>query len=100
MLILIQIGNLSNMKVLKDLYFFKIDVANIVPSSVPNYKLANSLARSIGLHDFYQVGLWNFCEGYNNEGITECSKPVLMYWFNPVQILLDELLEGASSKLS
>ena len=97
-LIIIQIGSVSSVVGLRDLYFFKIDVANIVPASVPNYKLVNSLARSIGLHDFYQVGLWNFCEGYNNEGITACSKPVIMYWFNPVQIILDELLEGATSK--
>lgn len=33
----------------------------------PNSRLLNSVARSLGLHDFYQVGLWNFCEGYNDE---------------------------------
>jgi len=59
----------------------------------------NSLARSLGLHDFYQVGLWNFCEGYNNEGITHCSKPKGLYWFNPVEILLNELLSGATIAL-
>jgi hypothetical protein len=59
----------------------------------------NSLARSLGLHDFYQVGLWNFCEGYNNEGITHCSTPTSLYWFNPVEILLNELLAGATIAL-
>ena len=34
---------------------------------MPNASLINSIAQSIGLHDFYQVGLWNFCEGYMNE---------------------------------
>jgi hypothetical protein len=59
----------------------------------------SSLARSLGLHDFYQVGLWNFCEGYNGEGITYCSTPVSLYWFNPVEILLSELLAGATIAL-
>jgi hypothetical protein len=35
--------------------------------NVPNAVLINSIARTIGLHDFYQVGLWNFCEGYQDE---------------------------------
>lgn len=61
--------------------------------------LVNSLARSLGLHDFYQVGLWNFCEGYNDEGITSCSKPQTLYWFDPVKILLNELLAGATVAL-
>ncbi|KAH7356742.1 SUR7/PalI family-domain-containing protein [Rhexocercosporidium sp. MPI-PUGE-AT-0058] len=61
--------------------------------------LVNSLARSLGLHDFYQVGLWNFCEGYNDEGITYCSSPKSLYWFNPVEVLLNELLSGATIAL-
>jgi hypothetical protein len=66
--------------------------------------------------------LWNFCEGYNDEfvpllplplplplelaqeltprrGITHCSKPKNLYWFNPVQIILGELLYGATIAL-
>ncbi|KAF9886126.1 hypothetical protein FE257_012061 [Aspergillus nanangensis] len=77
----------------------KIDLSNIVPLSVPNAVLINSIARSIGLHDFYQVGLWNFCEGYNDSGISHCSKPETLYWFNPVKILLSELLAGATIAL-
>jgi len=95
MLILVQIGNLSNNHVLGDLYFFKIDTSNIILADPgTNSKLQQSIAQSSGLHDFYQVGMWNFCEGYNDVGITACSKPALMYWFNPVQIILDELLNG------
>ena len=98
-LILLNVGNTSNHHVLGDMYFLKLDTSKIVPSSVPGANLKNSQARSLGLHDFYQVGLWNFCEGYNVEGITACSKPVAAYWFNPVQIILDELLNGATGKL-
>ena len=49
-----------------DIYFFKLDLADIIPQSVPNLTLMNSIARTLGLHDFYQVGLWNFCEGYED----------------------------------
>ncbi|MCJ1295175.1 hypothetical protein MMC34_006737 [Xylographa carneopallida] len=95
MLILVQIGNLSNNHVLGDLYFFKIDTTNIILADPgTTSKLQQSIAESSGLHDFYQVGMWNFCEGYNDVGITACSRPALMYWFNPVQIILDELLNG------
>jgi hypothetical protein len=86
--------------VIRNTYFFKLNLSDIIPSSTPSDTVfVNSLARSLGLHDFYQVGLWNFCEGYNNEGITHCSTPKSLYWFNPVEILLNELLAGATIAL-
>ncbi|KAG8427726.1 hypothetical protein J3459_006417 [Metarhizium acridum] len=94
-LILTLIGNTHDRPVLRDTYFFKLDVAQIIPIAVANAGLLNSVARSLGLHDFYQVGVWNFCEGYNDVGITYCSPPKTFYWFNPVQILVSELLAGA-----
>ena len=99
-LVLVVIGNVSNKAVLRDTWFLKIDLSNIIPLSVPNAVLINSIARSIGLHDFYTVGLWNFCEGYNDSGITKCSKPETLYWFNPVEIIMSELLSGATSMFS
>ncbi|KAL4888455.1 SUR7/PalI family-domain-containing protein [Aspergillus ambiguus] len=98
-LLLVCIGNVSNKPVLRDTYFLKIDLSNIIPLSVPNAVFINSIARSIGLHDFYQVGLWNFCEGYNDQGITHCSPSKRLYWFNPVKIILSELLSGATIAL-
>jgi hypothetical protein len=98
-LILIIIGNTYPRPVLSDIYFFKLDLADIIPTSVPNASLINSIAQSIGLHDFYQVGLWNFCEGYEGVGITYCSKPINLYFFNPVEILMSELLAGATIAL-
>jgi hypothetical protein len=95
-IILVIIGNIRDRFVLRSTYFLKIDLSHIVPRSVPNAVLINSIARTIGLHDFYQVGLWNFCEGYAGQGITGCSKPVKLYWFNPIEILLNELLAGAT----
>ena len=97
-IILVEIGNLSDKPVLRDTYFIKIDLSHIIPVTVPEAALINSIARSIGLHDFYQVGLWNFCEGYDDgTGITYCSPPKKMYSFNPVEILMSELLAGATS---
>ena len=98
-LILVLVGNIKDAAVIRDTWFFRLDVSQVIPISVANSNLLNSVARSLGLHDFYQVGLWNFCEGYNDEGITYCSKPEPLYWFNPVQILVSELLAGAQIAL-
>ncbi|KZM25051.1 uncharacterized protein EKO05_0007567 [Ascochyta rabiei] len=98
-LILLDISGTYNKHSLRDWYFIRIDLSDIVPSSVPNYALINTVAQTLGLHDFYQVGLWNFCEGYKGEGVTFCSKPETLYWFNPVEILRNELLAGASINL-
>jgi hypothetical protein len=96
-LILLEIGGTKNESIIRNWYFIKLDLSNIVPSSVPNSGLINTIAQTLGLHDFYQVGLWGYCEGYNGQGITDCSDPQTLYWFNPVQILRDQLLAGASS---
>jgi len=98
-LILVEIGNINDNPVIRSTYFLKISLADIIPLSYPNAIFINSIAQSIGLHDFYQVGLWNFCEGYNGEGITYCSPTKTLYWFNPVEIILNELLAGASITL-
>ena len=66
LLLLVLVGNTYPKPVLNSIYFFRLDLADIIPTSVPNASLINSIAQSIGLHDFYQVGLWNFCEGYQN----------------------------------
>jgi hypothetical protein len=97
LVILILLGNTANKPILRQIFFLKIRLSNIIPRSVPNAALVNSIARTIGLRDFYQVGLWNFCEGYDGStGISFCSTPTKMYYFNPVQIILDELLAGAT----
>lgn len=97
-LIIIEIGstrtgNLSN------IYFVRIDLSHVIPSTISNAQLLNTIAQSIGLHDYYQFGLWGYCEGNVGQGITFCSKPDTLYWFNPVEIITSELLAGATSKL-
>lgn len=96
--ILVELGSTnSGQSSLTNIYFINLDLSEIVPISVPDATLINSIARTLGLHDFYRVGLWGFCEGYNGEGVTYCSPPQTLYWFNPVEILQSELLAGASS---
>jgi len=97
-LILVEIAGVENKAIIKNWYFIRLDLSNVVPSSVPNFQLINTIAQTLGLHDFYQVGLWGFCEGYQGQGVTFCSKPQTLYWFNPVEILRNELLAGASSE--
>ncbi|OOG01140.1 hypothetical protein ASPCADRAFT_203006 [Aspergillus carbonarius ITEM 5010] len=98
-LILVVIGSVADKPVIRQTYFLEINLANIIPLSTPNAVLIDTIARTIGLHDFYQVGLWNYCEGYLEQGITHCSKPKVLYWFNPVEIILSELLSGATIAL-
>lgn len=98
-LILVEIGNINGRPVIRDTYFLQINLANVIPNSVPNAVLINTIAQSLGLHDFYQVGLWNYCAGYNGQGITYCSPHTTAYWFNPVEIITSELLVGASIAL-
>ncbi|KAI1821369.1 SUR7/PalI family-domain-containing protein [Xylaria intraflava] len=100
LLILVEVGSTRKSTALGSIYFFKLDLTNVLAQSVPSsLTLQNTIARSLGLHDFYQIGLWNFCEGYQTDGITHCTKPEVSFWFNPVQILLDELVTGASIAL-
>lgn len=98
-LTLVLIGNTYIKPALTSIYFLKMDLSNIIPHSVPNATLINSIARSLGLHDFYQVGLWGFCEGYSKSGVTNCSTPKQLYWFDPVDIILSELFFGATIAL-
>ncbi|KAL5120561.1 hypothetical protein ACEQ8H_001580 [Pleosporales sp. CAS-2024a] len=98
-LILVEIAGIQNKRIIKNWYFIRLDVSDIVPASVPNSALINTIAQTLGLHDFYQVALWGFCEGYKGEGVTDCSTPKTLYWFNPVAILRNELLAGASINL-
>lgn len=97
-LILVEIGNTQVGSVYNKIYFLTINVANVIPVSVPDNVLINSIAQTLGLHDFYSVGLWNYCEGYNGVGVTHCSKTETLYWFNPVEILQSQLLAGATSE--
>lgn len=97
-LILVEIGDTKNESIRNKIYFIKLDLSDIIPVAVPNAVLINSIAQSLGLHDFYTVGLWGYCEGYNGQGVTNCSSPKTLYWFNPVEIIQSQLLAGATGE--
>lgn len=71
----------------------------MIPRAFPNSTLVNSIAQTLGLRGFYQVGLWNYCEGYPSEGVTSCGPPRALYSLDPVAVLLSQLLEGATSEV-
>jgi len=89
----------------RDLYFFKANTANItldpktildrLPKGVKiNNEFLNAIeakANSKELKDFYQVGLWSYCEGdVNNktgeEKITYCSARKFQFHFDPLAV--------------
>ncbi|KAF2742573.1 integral membrane protein [Sporormia fimetaria CBS 119925] len=99
-LVLVELGSTYPRPVLKDWYFIRLDVSHVLPRRIPNAELMNTIAQSIGLHDFYQVGLWGYCSGYfDSRSVTFCSRPQTLYWFNPVEILQNDLIAGASITL-
>lgn len=96
-LILVELGNTDKNKILNKIYFINLNLSDIIPVSIPNARLINSIAQTLGLHDFYTVGLWNFCEGNFGVGVTACSDPKALYWFDPVKIIANQLISGATS---
>lgn len=79
-----EVGSINTQKILSDLYFIRLDLRAVVPASVPDAGFMNSVAQSLGLKDFYQVGLWSFCagtlalgDGEMNNNVDECSAPTL-----------------------
>ena len=96
-LIIVEVGNTSTGHGLENIYFIRLNLSNVVPTSFANAALLNSIAQTLGLHDYYQVGLWNYCEGYVDQGITNCMSPKTLYWFNPVGIIRNQLIAGAAS---
>ncbi|WPG97324.1 Hypothetical protein R9X50_00009800 [Acrodontium crateriforme] len=75
----------------------------------------NSLAKDLGIHDFYSVHILDFCEGYYTPGavpnatlsksaisknVTKCSNATAIYNFNPHQTLQQELDNSGHSNIN
>jgi len=80
------------------------DVTNSVQEEINDQ--INSVAKDLGLHDFYSAHLLNFCEGFYtptdtpnatvsqseiSKNVTACSNRTAMYSFNPRETLQQEL---------
>lgn len=74
-----------------------------------------SIAKRLGLHDFYSVHLQTYCEGYympaavpNNtlskshihKNVTSCSNRTAMYKFDPAEILQKELDDSGNGEIN
>jgi len=101
----------------RDLYFFKADTSefkkdpkNVLDHLPENIELDNNLLNSLqgaasskDLKDFYQVGLWSYCEGDKDEKtgaetITWCSKSKSNFWFDPFAVW--ELKDTSAQKVA
>ncbi|KAI9790685.1 MAG: hypothetical protein M1833_001774 [Piccolia ochrophora] len=96
---LVLVGNTRGLPLLDSIYFVRLDLTDVLPQTISKNRLVNFVARTAGLHDYYQVGLWNYCGGYNDKGITSCSSPANLYWDNPVEKLLSKIVAGVSFAL-
>jgi len=99
----------------RDLYFFKADTSGFTADPdnafqhIPdNVNIDNNLlaalqgsASSKELKDFYQVGLWSYCEGDKDkdgkETITYCSARKFNFWFDPFHVW--ELKDTSAQKV-
>lgn len=101
---------------LNDLYFFKIDARyvtipdslDLFPGDLDDDKVKTGLKsktnEELGLEDFYNIHLWNYCSGdYVEDGgknkwkVTECTKPNAKYHFDLVEIFQIEAKENGGS---
>jgi len=100
----------------RDLYFFKADTSgftadpkNVLDHLPANVNIDNNLlqalqgaASSKDLKDFYQVGLFSYCEGDKDdktgvETITYCSGGKTNFWFDPFSVW--ELKDTSAQKV-
>ncbi|KAJ8122448.1 hypothetical protein O1611_g9835 [Lasiodiplodia mahajangana] len=97
LLVLVEMGNTQENETLGNIYLFRLDLTNVLTRSVSSGVAShNSIARATGLRGFYQAGLWNFCEGYKDTGFSYCSKPSISFWFNPAEVLPQDIVKGAN----
>ena len=102
-------GTNKDSDISNSLYFFKANTSDInlnadarknlgLPDNAFTDALFNSSSsvgtkaahKTLGIKDFYHVGLWNYCEGFYKdkgvEDITSCSDRKAKFWFNPVEV--------------
>ncbi|CAI7664502.1 unnamed protein product [Penicillium bialowiezense] len=94
---------------LNDLYFMRLDLSNMSSNSdaittIENKlseagidvsdsditKLINTLQDDSTIADFYDIGLWGYCQGNitnNKDTVSSCTKPKAEFYFNPSDVL-------------
>lgn len=100
---LVLLGNTHLNTAVDQIYFLKLDTSSAYPPQ--HSEFADSIMRYITdlsgakLAHFYQIGLWNHCEGYEDKGVTYCSAPSLTHYFNPVDMMISKALPVKYGKL-
>ena len=78
------LGSTSNASFLRSLYFLRFY----------HVSQEKSFADTPGLGSFFQVGLWNYCEGFGDR-VLVCEAPEEFWWFNPMEEIVEKLFSGA-----
>ncbi|KAF5103426.1 hypothetical protein DV451_001460 [Geotrichum candidum] len=114
--LIVILGGVRNVNVLRDLYFFKLDLSHITSktlvgetglSSVVSTSLIDSAIQdtlsALNISNFYTAALWGYCEGdvasNNATNVTSCSHPEALWWLD-VQKILDESLNSTSVNIT
>lgn len=84
--LLVLLGSTSNTSFLRSLYFRRF-------YDVSRHK---GVAGTPGRSSFFQVGLWNYCEGFGDRALV-CEVPQEFWWFNPMEEVVEKLFSGAGS---
>lgn len=105
--VLINLGGYSkSSSTLSSLYFFQVDFSNYTSgSSSSELSQFLTVARQDGyISDFYQVHLWNYCNGSTDETsgsvtrkVTWCSARTRNSWFDPLDVWNIEGVLNAST---
>ncbi|CAK7216327.1 hypothetical protein SCUCBS95973_002775 [Sporothrix curviconia] len=105
LLIVAQTGSTNARQPSTDIFLFRFNLSVLFDESygsglnISDLALSEATADSLGLHNYYQAGLWGYCVGDSVSDFTSCSRPRLFYWFNPVAILLSEMLNTSTLTL-
>lgn len=85
------IGSIKPVAVLEDIYFLKLDSANISTDIVPSLKeMSSDDDNKLHKYDSYTIGLWGYCYSSSNETVG-CTDPSTSYHFALVDIIYDTL---------
>ncbi|WEW59664.1 WD repeat-containing protein 6 [Emydomyces testavorans] len=92
-LILVALGTTKPSAPLNDIYFVKADLKNLKTDStgidaklVPFAKGLQQAKAAGKLHDYYIVGLWNYCYKDDGKDGYKCSDKRSKYWFDPIDV--------------
>ncbi|KAJ8102755.1 actin cortical patch SUR7/pH-response regulator pali [Lipomyces tetrasporus] len=90
--IFVIIGNLQDHGILSKLYFMRLNTQDLSITVESTTIAATAIDPSFP--DFYQVGLWNYCQGTISGDVytvTNCTTPHGLFYFNPISVIEERL---------